>query len=60
MCMEKNGKVYQEKFDDYEQNMLYNSFVKHQEIIGVWVHFCDFNSIRLIHLPVTVPIPCSF
>ena len=38
----------------------FNSFVKDQVIIGVWVHFWVFNSIPLIYLPVTVPIPCSF
>ena len=47
-------------FDEYEQNMLYNSFVKGQVTIGVLVHFCNFNYIELIHLPVTVPIPCNF
>jgi hypothetical protein len=26
----------------------------------VWVHFWVFNSIPLINLPVTVPVPCSF
>jgi hypothetical protein len=28
--------------------------------IGVWVHFWVFNSIPLIFLPVSVPIPYSF
>ena len=27
---------------------------------GVWVHFLVFNSIPLIFLPVSVPIPCTF
>jgi hypothetical protein len=36
------------------------SFVKDQVTIGVWVHFWIFNSIPLIYLPITVPIPCSF
>jgi hypothetical protein len=33
-------------------------FFKDQLTIGVWVHFCIFNSIPLIYLPVTVPMPC--
>ena len=36
----------------------FSSFVKDQVIIGVWVHFWVFNSIPLIYLPVTIPIPC--
>jgi hypothetical protein len=28
--------------------------------IGVWLHFWFFNSIPLIYLLVTIPIPCSF
>ena len=28
--------------------------------VGVWVHFQVFTSIQLIHLPVTVPMPCNF
>jgi hypothetical protein len=35
-------------------------FFKDQMTIGVCVHFCVFDSIALIYLPVTVPIPCSF
>ena len=38
----------------------FRSFVKDQVIIGVWVHFLVFNSIPLIYLPVSVPIPYSF
>jgi hypothetical protein len=38
----------------------FSSFVKGQVTIGVWVHFWVFNSILLIHLSVTVPIPCRF
>jgi hypothetical protein len=38
----------------------FSSFVKDQVTIDVWVHFWVFNSIPLIYLPVTVPIPCSF
>jgi hypothetical protein len=28
--------------------------------IGVWIHFWVFNSIPLIYLSITVPVPCSF
>jgi hypothetical protein len=38
----------------------FSSFVKDQVTIGMWVHFWVFNSIPLIFLPVSVPIPCSF
>jgi hypothetical protein len=38
----------------------FNSFVKDQVILGVWVHFCVFNSIPLISLSVAVLVPCSF
>jgi hypothetical protein len=34
-------------------------FVKDQVIIAVSVHFLVFNSIPLMYLPVTVPIPCN-
>jgi len=37
----------------------FSSFVKDQVTIGVWVHFW-FNSIPLIYLPASVPIPYSF
>ena len=37
----------------------FSSLVKDQVTIGVWIHFCIFNSIPLIYLPVTVPIPCN-
>jgi hypothetical protein len=35
-------------------------FVKYLVTIGFWVYFCVFNSIPLVYLPVSVPIPCSF
>jgi hypothetical protein len=38
----------------------FSSFVKDQVTIGVWVHFCVFNSIPLIYLSLAVPVPCSF
>jgi hypothetical protein len=38
----------------------FSSLVKNEVIRGVWFHFWVFNSIPLIYLPVTVPIPCSF
>ena len=37
-----------------------SSLVKGQVTIGMWVHFWVFNSIPLIYLSVTVPVPCSF
>ena len=38
----------------------FSSLVKDQVTISVWVHFWVFNSIPLIHLSVTWPVPCSF
>jgi hypothetical protein len=38
----------------------FSSLVKDQVTIGVWVHFWVFNSIPLMYLSVTVPVPCSF
>jgi hypothetical protein len=38
----------------------FSSLVKDQLTIGVWVYFWVFNSISLIYLSATVPIPCSF
>jgi len=38
----------------------FGSFVKNQVTVGVWVHFWVFNSIPLVYLPVSVPIPYSF
>jgi hypothetical protein len=38
----------------------FSFFVKDQVIIGVWIHFWVFNSIPLLYLPVTLPIPYSF
>jgi len=35
-------------------------FVKNEVPIDVWVHFWDFNSIPLVYVSVSVPIPCSF
>jgi hypothetical protein len=34
--------------------------VKDQVTIGMWVHFWVFNSIPLIYMSVSVPVPCSF
>jgi hypothetical protein len=39
---------------------VFSFFVKYQVTIGEWIYFWVFNSIPLTHLPVTVPIPCSF
>jgi len=38
----------------------FSFFVKDQVTIGVWVYFWVFNSIPLIYLSVSVPIPYSF
>jgi hypothetical protein len=38
----------------------FNPFVKDQVTKGVWVHLWVFNSIPLIYLSVTVPVPCNF
>ena len=38
----------------------FNSFIKDQVTIGLWVHFWVFNSIPWINLPVVVPIPWNF
>jgi hypothetical protein len=38
----------------------FNSLVKDQVTIGVWVLFWVFNSIPLIYMSVFVPVPCSF
>jgi hypothetical protein len=38
----------------------FSSLVKDQVTVGVWVHSWVFNSIPLIYLSVTVPVPCSF
>jgi hypothetical protein len=38
----------------------FSALVKHQVTKGVWVHFWVLNTIPLIYLSVTVPIPCSF
>ena len=38
----------------------FNSIVKDQVTIGIWVHFWVFNSIPLMYLHFTVPILCNF
>jgi hypothetical protein len=38
----------------------FNSFVKDQVTIGMWIHFWVFNSIPLMYLSATVTVPCSF
>ena len=38
----------------------FNSSVKDQVTIGMWVHFWSFNPIPLINLPVTVLVPRHF
>ena len=39
---------------------IFGFFVKDQVSIGVWVYFWIFDSIPLIDLSFTVPIPCMF
>jgi hypothetical protein len=38
----------------------FSFFVKNQVSIGVWVYFWVFSYSPLIHLSVSIPIPCSF
>ena len=38
----------------------FSSLVKDQVTIGVWVHLWVFNSVPLVYLSVTIPVPCSF
>jgi hypothetical protein len=38
----------------------FNSFVKDEETIGLWVHFWVFISIPFIYMPVTLPISYTF
>jgi hypothetical protein len=38
----------------------FTSLVKDEVTIGGWIRFWVFNSIPLIYLSVTVPVPCSF
>ena len=38
----------------------FSSLVEDQVTIGVWVHFWVFNSIPLVYLSVSIPVPCSF
>jgi hypothetical protein len=37
-----------------------STLVEDQVTIGVWVHFWVFNSIPLVYLSVTIPVPYSF
>ena len=38
----------------------YRSFVKYKMTIYVRAHFWFFYFIPLIHVPISVPVPCSF
>jgi hypothetical protein len=38
----------------------FSSLVKDKVNIGVWVHFWVLNSISLVYLSVTIPVPFSF
>jgi hypothetical protein len=38
----------------------FSSLVKDQVTIVVWVHLWVFNSVPLVYLSVTIPVPCSF
>ena len=38
----------------------FSSLVEDQVTIGVWVHLWVFNSVPLVYLSVTIPVPCSF
>jgi hypothetical protein len=38
----------------------FSCLVKNQVNIGVWVHLWTFNSVPLLYLSVTIPVPCSF
>jgi hypothetical protein len=38
----------------------FSSFAKDQVTMGMWVHFCLYNSIQLVFLSVFVPIPCTW
>jgi hypothetical protein len=40
--------------------MVLTSFSKKQTSIGVWIYFWVFDSIPLITMSDSVPIPCSF
>ena len=46
--------VYTHTLDDF------SSFVKDLVVIGMWVYYWVFDSIPLICLPVTLPMPCIF
>jgi hypothetical protein len=37
----------------------FSSLVEDQVTIGVWVHLWVFNSISLVYLSLTIPVPCS-
>jgi hypothetical protein len=38
----------------------FSSLVEDQVTIGVWVHFWVFNSVPLVYLSVSIPVPCSW
>ena len=40
--------------------MVFNSLVKDQVTIGVWVHLWVFNSVPLVYFSVAIPVSCSF
>ena len=39
---------------------IFGVFVKDQVTVSVWFYFWVFNSIPLISMSVSIPIPCSF
>jgi hypothetical protein len=39
---------------------IFGIFVKDQVMVGVWFYFLVFDSIPLINMSVSVPIPCIF
>jgi hypothetical protein len=68
---DKIGSIHIFLHDDYEpapfvENAVFSPldsfsfFVKDQVTMGVWAHLWVFNSIPLICLSVTIPVPCSF
>jgi hypothetical protein len=36
----------------------FSSLLEDQVTIGVWIHFCVFNSIPLVYSSVAIPVPC--
>ena len=38
----------------------FSSLLNDQVTIGVWVNLWVFNSVPLVYLSVTIPVPCSF